>query len=573
MSVRIGLLGGLVVTARENQVKFRSRKVGLLLALLGLHKGKAVSSFTIQQLLWPDSDGDRQNQNVRRAIADLRDAFEEAGESRDLIQTGPGTVTLIESDVESDVEQLTLLLNEDGDGDRDLRAVSALALYRGCLLETFEDDWIFAYRRQFEELYCSAVEGLCERLVKTGSSREAVRIATEATIRAPLREEPYLASIRAYVALGNSSMALQQFEALERMLDDHFGQTPSTEAHLALDGPIQHASVKEKHPPSANSTDFYILRDSDYQVERALENNEGVILIFGPRQVGKTSLLGRMAGTLRRDNSKVVITDFQTFGRSEVERQETLYRALLNSLASQLGLTYEPSWNEWVGANSNLDDQVRKLLDQVPTKVVWAMDEVDRVFGTEYADDFFGLVRSWHNRRALEPTGAFGRLSLVISYATEAHLFMKDLNQSPFNVGVRVRLRDFSHEQVASLANHFGEVARFSKDVFDITCGHPFLTRRALSFLFGGRTVEELRRLAASNDGPFSDHLKHLSNLIRQDQQSVECVRRVLDGKCLDSPQAAQHLWSAGLLKTTSCERPEFRVPAYQDYFASVFLG
>ncbi len=46
----------------------------------------------------------------------------------------------------------------------------------------------------------------------------------------------------------------------------------------------------------------------------------------------------------------------------------------------------------------------------------------------------FGLFRSWHNSRALDPTSPLNRLTLAIAYATEAHLFITDLNQSPFNL-------------------------------------------------------------------------------------------------------------------------------------------
>ena len=44
--------------------------------------------------------------------------------------------------------------------------------------------------------------------------------------------------------------------------------------------------------------------------------------------------------------------------------------------------------------------------------------------------EVFGLFRSWHNRRSLEPASPLSRLTLAIAYATEAHLFITDVNQS-----------------------------------------------------------------------------------------------------------------------------------------------
>jgi len=42
-----------------------------------------------------------------------------------------------------------------------------------------------------------------------------------------------------------------------------------------------------------------------------------------------------------------------------------------------------------------------------------------------------------------------------MSYATEAHLFIRDVNQSPFNVGTRLTLYDFTYEQMAELNRRY----------------------------------------------------------------------------------------------------------------------
>src|SRR5438093_6889166 len=89
-------------------------------------------------------------------------------------------------------------------------------------------------------------------------------------------------------------------------------------------------------------------------------------------------------------------------------------------------------------------------------RLVWGLDEVDRLFGLPFASEVFGLFRAWHNERALLPEGPWSRLTLAIAYATEARLFITDLNQSPFNVGTRLELADFTREQVADLNHRCG---------------------------------------------------------------------------------------------------------------------
>jgi hypothetical protein len=70
------------------------------------------------------------------------------------------------------------------------------------------------------------------------------------------------------------------------------------------------------------------------------------------------------------------------------------------------------------------------VLGRIDGPVVWGLDEVDRLFSCEFGSEVFGLFRSWHNRRSLDPAGPWSRLTLALAYATEAYLFITDLNQS-----------------------------------------------------------------------------------------------------------------------------------------------
>jgi hypothetical protein len=511
---------------------------------------------------------------LRRAIADLRDALDGGPERTHFLKTDQGKTQLEEEFFGSDAASFERLLAGKPEADGfDLRAAEAVALYGGPLLAPFDEDWIFAYRRQYEEMYCRAVADLCNLLGSRGQAKEGARISHSAIVLAPMREEPYIASIRAYSEMGNKSMALQQYEALEKMLDDHFGQTPSEAAQVALE--CGQTSQGERLPESTSASGgaihsesrFYVERQADKTVDEALAGQEAVVLVFGPRQTGKTSMLARSTAKLRRQGARIAVSDFQSLGKAEIERPATLYRALIHSFASQLGLEYQPSWNEWVGPNSNLDTQIDILLGQTAGPVCWAMDEVDRLFGTDYADDFFGLVRSWHNRRALDPDGPWKRLSLLISYATEAHLFIKDLNQSPFNVGLRVNLKDFTESEVRDLGHRYcTKVGSHGPTVYDLTRGHPFLTRRAFSYLHSGGSIESLQQEASNEGGPFGDHLKQMLNAVQKDPNTEGEIRRLLDGQPFENPNLSPRLTAAGLLNPGSPLSPIFRVPCYEQF-------
>src|SRR5262249_9128197 len=131
---------------------------------------------------------------------------------------------------------------------------------------------------------------------------------------------------------------------------------------------------------------------------------------------------------------------------------------LAESFADQLELDESPSevWKSNRSPTINFEQYLRRaVLPKAATPVVWGLDEMDRLFACRFGSEVFGLFRSWHNRRALDPTGPWRQLTLAIAYATEAHLFITDLNQSPFNVGTRLHLEDFTFEQVEELNRRY----------------------------------------------------------------------------------------------------------------------
>ena len=93
------------------------------------------------------------------------------------------------------------------------------------------------------------------------------------------------------------------------------------------------------------------------------------------------------------------------------------------------------------------------------------LDELDRLFSCSFCSEVCGLFRSWHNARANDPDGPWRNLTQILCYATEAHLLIPDLNQSPFNVGVRVPLQDFSDAELQRLNELYGRPLSNEREV------------------------------------------------------------------------------------------------------------
>jgi len=103
-----------------------------------------------------------------------------------------------------------------------------------------------------------------------------------------------------------------------------------------------------------------------------------------------------------------------------------------DSFADQLDLDVTPTqlWKTDRSPGINFEQYLRReALLKTSSQIIWGLDEVDRLFTCDFGSEVFGLFRSWHNKRALDPAGPWRRLTLAIAYATEAHLFITDLNQ------------------------------------------------------------------------------------------------------------------------------------------------
>ncbi|MGI8924418.1 MAG: AAA-like domain-containing protein [Fimbriimonadales bacterium] len=577
----VRLLGRLeVVSSSSELVRFRSRTALGLLAFLALNKSKEYSGEQLQEVFWPESHGDRQAQNLRRAVADLRKVLERGSPLGSVVITRRNYVSLNPDRIVTDVERFLELTDTGAEAEQG-SLEEALNLYSGPLLAPLSDSWMLGQRMELEERFGQAVARSCQCRVQAGRVKDAIRIGRSGVSAAPYREDIHIALISAYRHAGMETEALRQYEELERMLDEEWGDSPSARAKEALSGELSFDAAQGDIDAESGAWDpaggavpigskFYVRREADRHAEACIERGEGVILVQGPRQVGKTSLLARMMEFSRTAQRAAVLTDFQAMGESRLKEADHLYKTLAHSFATQLGLELDiaSEWSEWLGPNANLDAMLGKLLERSGGRVCWGIDEADLLFDRPYTNDFFGLLRSWHNRRALDAGGPWSKLTLVLTYATEAHLFITDLNQSPFNVGVRLTLKDFSEEDLRTLQARYEPLRGkdVSTNVFEITHGHPYLSQCAFAFLSQGGSVEDLAAKAARQDGPFGSHLSRMLVSIAQSEETLAEVKRMLRGEPFEHPTTRYRLQSAGLISISKEGKAEFRVPVDEEF-------
>jgi hypothetical protein len=358
--------------------------------------------------------------------------------------------------------------------------------------------------------------------------------------------------------------------------DDHKLVTELVRAlEISPPRPPPHARLKLESTGGAVPLDsrFYVVRQPDQEFQHALARHDSIVLVKGARQMGKTSLLARGLQQARQSGAKVALTDFQKLNAAHLASVEAFYLTLGEFLADQLGLTVLPEdiWDKRRSPNTNFERYLRReLLGKLPVHLVWGLDEVDRLFSCSFGSEVFGLFRAWHNERALDPEGPWSRLTLAIAYATEAHLFITDVNQSPFNVGTRLTLEDFELKQVIDLNQRYGSPLQSDRQVqefFLLVGGQPYLVRRGFNELATGNLrFDEFKANADKDEGVFGDHLRRILVLLAKDAELSEVVRGILHSHTPPSSGSFYRLRSAGLMRGDSPQDVRPRCEIYASY-------
>ncbi len=316
---------------------------------------------------------------------------------------------------------------------------------------------------------------------------------------------------------------------------------------------------------------LYVEREADVQLKRELMKWGSTTTIRAPRQMGKTSLLQRGLHHARQNGANVVSLDFQGFGHDQLASPDVFLHELAKLICHELRLydaEVDKMWQGSLGAPNKLTFFLEDyVLPKFEGPLILAMDEADYLLlHTPFYQDFFGLVRSWHNRRTRE---AWEMFNLVLVISTEPYLLIDDVSQSPFNVGLLLELADFSETQVRDLNRQHGSpVAEpHLSQVMTLLSGHPYLTRMALYKMVTERvTWPDLLQIAASDRSPFADHLRRHEWGLRDKPQLREALAQVIRSNRCSDELALFRLLRAGLVKGSG-EVYTCRCDLYRLYF------
>lgn len=241
----IYLLGGLRAERGPVVVnRFRSQKIGALLAYLALYPDRLHTREELADLFWSEVGQEASRGNLRTALASLRRQLEPpdtpAGtvivtRGNTHISLNPDTVVTDIAEFETAISAAARVQNPEQKMTHLERVVQ---LYDGPLLRGYYDTWALNERERFADAYLRAVRQLTLLHESAGEMDTALDLARRAVTADPLQEESHALVLRLLMASGQVTAARRHYEEMARLLKERLDLEPSPSIRALLSTPV-----------------------------------------------------------------------------------------------------------------------------------------------------------------------------------------------------------------------------------------------------------------------------------------------------------------------------------------------
>ena len=343
--------------------------------------------------------------------------------------------------------------------------------------------------------------------------------------------------------------------------DDHISITkPKSRDNLVYKGVSRFIKEqlltipKQPENQSQNISSFYIQRP---EIENNCYQNilqpGALIRIKSPRKMGKTYLISRIFDHVKQKGYRTV--SINLWSRENLTDLKTFLQRFCAILSLELGLEdqIDQSWSSRFGSQDNCTNYLKKyILPAIDSPLVLGLDNIDEIFPyPEITQQFSALLRAWHEKAKTEDI--WQNLRLVIAHSQEVDISI-DINQSPFNVGLSVKICEFNLTQIKELVGKYG--LNFSDSEItqlrDMINGHPYLLTTVLDKISKGNlTLSNFLEVAPTNQSPYGKFLNFYLSELEKDTLLKAAMQQVINSDVpikIDSTQALK-LRSLGLIE------------------------
>jgi DNA-binding SARP family transcriptional activator len=344
--VAVSVLGGVEARLDDAVVDLGSPKQRALLAALALHRGRAVSTDTLVDLLWADSPPAQWATTLQGYVAGLRRALEPGRPARapaTVLVTAPGGYALHVAAADLDAARFDAAVGAchqrlgapalatagpaGGQSPTELEGVidgldGALALWRGTPYGELEDaPAAVAERVRLEELRLVALEDRAVAALALGRHATVAAELEGLTTSYPLRERLWALRALALTRSGRQADALDVLRQVRELLAEELGlepgqelrdlqtavlrQDPSLEVAVPAPPPRRPAVPVVPAVPAAASPWPMVGRDAELGVlVTLLDESSGSATprfasVVGDPGIGKSRMLAELTGVAR----------------------------------------------------------------------------------------------------------------------------------------------------------------------------------------------------------------------------------------------------------------------------------
>ncbi len=224
---------------------------------------------------------------------------------------------------------------------------------------------------------------------------------------------------------------------------------------------------------------LYVERNADKQLKNIIEEMERPGYVLVSRQMGKTNLLFNAIRKLENKDRIFAYVDLSNLFSEEIECYRNIIDSIIEpneELFGHIESEIYKTRNLKLPPNREYSKSLNILLKEFGGEIIIVLDEIDALKSINYSDHIFAQIRSTYFARTKQPI--FNKLSYILSGVIEPTELIKDRNKSPFNIGEKIYLDDFTFEE----HNDFIEKSKLkisnaiSEFIYSWTNGNPRLT-------------------------------------------------------------------------------------------------